>query len=125
MSALVFAWEEGKKIQAEIEDSPNGQKVYRLEGRLFFGSVSAFKELFYFQEDPEHVVIDFENARVYDHSGIEAIQNIAERYRQYNKKLHLLNLSKECSDLLDKAENIVEVSIIENLNWHIADDKLA
>jgi len=81
--------------------------------------------LFDLKEDPDHVVIDFKNARVYDHSGLEAIQNIAIRYGQVDKKLHLLNLSRECRDLLEKAENIVEVSIIENLNWHIADNKLA
>jgi SulP family sulfate permease len=71
------------------------------------------------------VVIDFENARVYDHSGIEAINNITERYADQGKHLHLLNLSPECKLLLDKAESIVELSVIEDLDWHIADDKLA
>ena len=62
---------------------------------------------------------------MYDHSALEAISNIAERYRQENKKLHLLNLSKECKLLLDKAENIVEVSVLKTLDWHhISDDRL-
>ena len=73
-------------------------------------------ELFEIKEDPEDVIIDFKHARVYDHSGLDAIQNIADRYNQYDKKLHLLNLSKECKSLLNKAENIVEVSIIKDLN---------
>ena len=70
------------------------------------------------------MVIDFENARVYDHSGIEAINNITERYADQGKLLHLLNLSKECTELLEKADNIVELSVIEDLDWHIADDRL-
>ena len=123
VSALVFAWEHGKEIRAEISDS-NGKKVYKLKGPLFFGSVTSFKDLFDIKGDPEHVVIDFENARVWDHSGIEALQNITERYGSNNKKLHLLNLSKECRDLLHKASNIVELSVIEDLEWHIADDAL-
>lgn len=124
-AALIFAWEQGKRMRAKIDTNESGQKVYRLKGSLFFGSVASFKELFSFTDDPEHVVIDFKSARVYDHSGLEAIQNIAERYGRVSKKLHLLNLSRECRDLLEKAENIVEVSIIEDLDWHIAEDRLA
>jgi len=125
ISALVFAWNQGKKIMVTMLVNENGHKIYRLTGALFFGSATSFKDLFELRDDPEHIVIDFEHARVYDHSGLEAIQNVAGRYGELGKKLHLLNLSKECRDLLDKADNIVEVSIIENLNWHIADDKLA
>ena len=64
------------------------------------------------------------HSRVYDHSGIEAINNITERYAAVDKKLHLLNLSKECETLLKKADNIIEISLIENLDWHIADNTL-
>lgn len=123
VSALVFAWEHGKVMHAKKEEVSN-KTIYKLEGPLFFGSVSSFKELFSFKDDQEHVVIDFNNSRIWDHSGIEALQNITERYAQYDKKLHLLNLSKDCSVLLNKAQNIVELSIIENLEWHIADDSL-
>lgn len=124
VSALVFAWEHGKAMHAEKTEE-NGKTVYRLDGPLFFGSVTSFKDLFDFKGDNEHVVIDFKNSRIWDHSGIEALQNITERYGQNDKKLHLLNLSQDCNQLLDKASNIVELSLIENLEWHhIADDKL-
>ena len=124
VSALAFAWEHGKKIHAKISVDEYGTKVYHLESALFFGSAQSFKELFDFANDPKDVVIDFENARVYDHSGIEAINNVTERYANQGKFLHLLNLNPECRELLGKAENIVEISVIENLDWHIADDKL-
>ena len=68
--------------------------------------------------------VEVSNARVYDHSGIEAINNITERYADQNKFLHLLNLSKECQELLKKADNIVELSVIEDLDWHLAVDEL-
>jgi SulP family sulfate permease len=123
-SALVFAWEHGKKMHAEIRVDEHGTKIYKLQSALFFGSVQSFKELFDPRNDPQEVVIDFKDARVYDHSAIEAINSITARYAEYGKSLHLLNLSKECRELLDKAENIVEISVIEDLDWHIADDKL-
>ena len=124
VSALAFAWEHGKKIHAKIKTDEHGTKVYHLESALFFGSAQSFKDLFDPRNDPQDVVIDFENARVYDHSGIEAINNITERYADQGKFLHLLNLSPECKELLDKADNIVELSVIEGLDWHIADNKL-
>lgn len=123
VSALVFAWEHGKTMHAKREDKKEGT-FYELEGPLFFGSVTSFKDLFEFKEDKEHVYIDFDNSKVWDHSGIEALQNITERYEQVGKKLHLLNLSKDCQLLLDKASNIVELSVIDDLSTHIADDRL-
>jgi SulP family sulfate permease len=124
VSALAFAWEHGKKIHANIKTDGHGTKVYHLESALFFGSAQSFKDLFNPKDDPQDVVIDFENARVYDHSGIEAINNITERYADQGKNLHLLNLSPECLELMEKADNIVEISLIEDLEWHIADDRL-
>ncbi|MCO4792386.1 MAG: SulP family inorganic anion transporter [Bacteriovoracaceae bacterium] len=123
MSALVFAWEHGKSIEAKkrVEDK---KTIYDLKGPLFFGSVTSFKDLFSFKDDEDHVVIDFAESRIWDHSGIEALQNITERYQQYDKKLHLLNLSKECAVLLKRADSIVELSVIEDLEWHIVDDSL-
>jgi len=125
VSALVFAWNQGKQVTATASTTKEGYKSYSLQGGLFFGSVTSFKDLFDFHNDPDHVLIDFKNARVYDHSALEAIQNVADRYRKVTKKVHLLNVSKECNLLLNKADNMVEVSILKGLNWHIADDKLA
>ncbi len=123
VSALVFAWEHGKTMHAK-KTEVEGRTHYAMEGPLFFGSVTSFKNLFDFKNDCEHVVIDFDNSRVWDHSGLEALQNITERYSQNGKSLHLLNLSKECQQLLGKAGNIVELSVIEDFEWHIADDQL-
>jgi SulP family sulfate permease len=125
ISALVFAWEQGKKIDVEISKNASGHRVYRLKGALFFGSVQSFKDIFQIQEDPNEIAIDFNHARVYDHSGIEAIQNIAQRYGKINKKLHLLNLSKECQTLIGRADNIVEVRILDDLTWHVSTNQLA
>lgn len=123
VSALVFAWEHGKTIKADKENQ-KGRTVYNLDGPLFFASAASFKELFNFNSDQEHIVIDFKNSRIWDHSGIEALQNVTERYAQYDKKLHLLNLSSDCKELLANAKNIVELSIIKENDWHVADDQL-
>ncbi len=60
-----------------------------------------------------------------DHSAIEAIDSLAERYMNAGKTLHLRHLSQECKDLLEKAGNLVEVNVIEDPKYHVADDRLA
>lgn len=125
MSALVYAWNKGKQITCEKSTDKHGTIIYKLDGGLFFGSVSSFKDLFKLDDDADDIVINFANSRVYDHSGVEAINNITERYAAKGKKLHLYNLSAECRDLIKKADNITEITIIEDLEWHLADDSLA
>ena len=124
VSALVFAWEHAKQMQAKSSVDENGSKIYELSGPLFFGSVRAFSDIFDPKNDPDDVVIDFYNSRVADHSGIEAIDSLAERYQRRGKTLHLKHLSEECKKLLDTAGNLVEVNRMEDPVYHVADDRL-
>ena len=126
VSALVFAWKKGSRIEIHSETDQKGSKVYHLRGQLFFGSAHNFSELFNPAEDPDDVIIDFHYSRVHDHSGIEAINALAERYTRLGKTLHLIDLSPECAQLLDTAGDMVDVKVYEDLrHWHIADDRLA
>ncbi len=125
VSALVFAWEHAKHINVTSYIDDNGSKVYELNGPLFFGSVKNFRELFSPEDDPQDVIIEFKNSRVSDHSAIEAIDNLAVRYIKAGKKLHLRHLTEECKELLNKAGDLVEVNMLEDPVYHVADDKLA
>jgi len=125
VSALVFAWEHAKHINVKTYMADNGSKVYELHGPLFFGSVHSFMDLFDPRNDPDDVVVEFQHSRVGDHSGLEAIDNLAERYLNAGKTLHLRHLSPECRKLLRKAGNLVEVNVIEDPKYHVAVDDLA
>lgn len=122
VSALVFAWQHAKNMWARTYIDEDGTKHYELNGPLFFGSVRNFSDLFKPREDPDNVIIDFANARVYDHSGIEAIDSLAERYKRAGKTLHIKHLSQECRALLSKAGDLVEVNVIEDPDYHLAID---
>ncbi|XZG69726.1 SulP family inorganic anion transporter [Chitinibacteraceae bacterium HSL-7] len=123
-AALVFAWQHAKEIKARTSTDERGWKVYTLEGTLFFASTSNFLMQFTPKADPEHVVIEFRDARVVDHSAIEAIDTLADRYRQLGKTLHLRHLSPDCLELLERAKDMVEVNAFEDPHYHIADNKL-
>ena len=124
VSALVFAWQHAKHIDIKISKDEHDWKVYELHGPLFFGSVRNFQDLFTPYDDPDDVIVEFQHSRVYDHSGLEAIDALAERYMNAGKTLHIRHLSEECRSLLDKAGNLVEVNIMEDPHYHIADDRL-
>jgi len=99
VSALVFAWKHAK-IQASVDYDDTGKKVYRLNGPLFFASVTSFYEQFDIKNDPSEVIIDFRNARVMDSSGVEAIDALTAKYKKANKKLTLRHLSQDCKNIL-------------------------
>lgn len=122
ISALAFAWENAKRIRARKYVDEQRYKHYEIYGPLFFGSVAAFNNKFDILNDPEHVVIDFEESRVVDHSAIEALNKITERYAKLGKKVHLRHLSQDCRKMLDNASAIIEVNYYEDPHYKVVTD---
>ncbi|UZR97088.1 SulP family inorganic anion transporter [Chondrinema litorale] len=125
ISAIVFAWKNATMIRARKRIKEDGTKVYEIWGPLFFGSVQNFSSKFDVNGDPEKVEIDFIESRVSDHSGIEAIDNLAHKYMSQGKELRLTHLSPECKTLLLKAdpkfEKIIETSIDDPRYYVVSD----
>jgi sulfate permease, SulP family len=119
ISALAFAWENALRIRARKFVDDHGMKHYEIFGPLFFASVAAFNDKFTVLEDPEHVVIDFKESRVVDHSAIEALSKITERYAKVGKKVHLRHLSEDCCELLKNADAIIEVNYYEDPHYKL------
>jgi sulfate permease, SulP family len=125
ISALVFAWDNAKRIRARKYTDDNGVKHYEIFGPLFFGSVTAFSEKFDVLNDPNEVIIDFEESRVVDMSAIEALNKITERYHKVGKKVHLKHLSADCRTLLKNAEAIIDVNVMEDPTYKVMVDDLS
>ena len=124
VSALVYAWKSAHHIWVvEARTEKEGHKVYMLHGPLFFGSISGFRDMFDPKEDQENdIVLDFKNARVWDHSALEAIDALATRYEEAGKRLHLVHLSPDCQLLLKKAKDMVEVDTVEDPHYRVVAD---
>ncbi len=127
ISALVFSWKKSKNIWAKTSTDENGAKHYTLKGYVFFGSARNFMDLFIdnIKTDPDEIYIDFARAKIVDHSGIEVLNTLTEKYKKAGKKVHLQHLSKDCQILLKNAEAIIEVNIAEDPKYKVADDRLA
>ncbi len=122
IAALVFAWDNAKRIRARKHIDEDGVKHYEIYGPLFFGSVTVFNEKFDVLNDPDEVIIDFQESRVVDMSAIEALNRITERYHKVGKKVHLKHLSKDCLKLLENADEIIDVNVMEDPTYKLAVD---
>ena len=127
ISALVFAWKNATMIRARKHIKEDGTKVYEIWGPLFFGSIQNFNAKFDVRNDPHKVEIDFIESRVNDHSGIEALRGIVDKYLEVGKEVKLKHLCPECKDLLLKADpkfdSVIE-SDIDDPRYHVVTDLL-
>ena len=116
VSALVFSWENARRIRARKRIREDGTKVYEIWGPLFFGSITAFNDKFDVKNDPDSVEIDFVESRVSDHSALEAIFVLVEKYQAAGKKITLKHLSADCKILLYKASPVFHQIIEEDID---------
>jgi SulP family sulfate permease len=125
MSALVFSWESAKQIRARQRVKKDGTKVYEIWGPLFFGSITTFNSKFDVKNDPESIEIDFVESRVSDHSAIEAVFNLVNKYEDVGKKVKLKHLSEDCKQLLYKSSTKFKEVVIEAVDdprYHLAEN---
>lgn len=123
ISALVFSWDNAKRIRARKSTDIHGNNVYEIYGPLFFGSTAAFTEKFDIQNDSEKIIIDFKESRIVDMSAIEALKKIIDKYKTQNKKVVLKHLSADCIKLLDNASGFIEVNIEEDPTYRVMPEK--
>jgi len=123
ISALVFAWDNAKRIRARKHIDEKGIKHYQIFGPLFFGSVTAFTDKFDPVHDPDEVIVDFKESRIVDMSAIDAVDKLSKKYSQLNKKLHLKHLSEDCIRMLKNAEAVIEVNIQDDPTYKVMPEK--
>ncbi|GAB0155835.1 SulP family inorganic anion transporter [Chryseobacterium sp. Alg-005] len=123
ISALVFAWDNAKRIRARKFVDENGVKHYEIYGPLFFGSATGFIDKFDPINDPDEVIINFRESRIVDMSAIDALDKLSKRYTQQNKTLRLRYLSEDCRRMLKNAEAVIEVNIEEDPTYKVMPEK--
>ncbi len=118
ISAVVFAWKHAGHIQVRRNETATST-IYHVSGPLYFTSTTQFLEEFTLEQDKTDVIVDFAYAKVCDHSGLEAIDSLAQRYLKLNKTLHFQHLSPDCKKLLHNAKDMVEINILEDPNYQV------
>ncbi|SDB55160.1 sulfate permease, SulP family [Flavobacteriaceae bacterium MAR_2010_188] len=116
MSALVFAWKNATMIRARKRFKEDGTKIYEIWGPLFFGSIQNFNSKFDVKNDPDNVEIDFVESRISDHSALEALFNLVNKYEAEGKSIKLKHLSEDCKELMYKASPKFHEVIVEDID---------
>ncbi|WP_313578334.1 SulP family inorganic anion transporter [Chishuiella sp.] len=119
ISALIFAWDNAKRIRARKSIDEKGRNLYEIYGPLFFGSTTAFLEKFNIKEDSDEIIIDFKDSRIVDMSAINALNTITSKYAQQNKKVILRHLSQDSINLLHKAKTVIEINLEEDPTYKV------
>lgn len=119
ISALIFAWDNAKRIRARKHINAEGAKVYEIYGPLFFGSVSGFIEKFDIDNDPSEIIIDFKESRVADMSAIDALNKITAKYANINKHVILKHLSQDCRNKLEKAKGVIAITMEDDPTYKV------
>jgi len=121
VSALAYAWNNARRIHARSYETPEGARVYQVQGPLFFGSASGFLEMFDVENDPSHVIVDFAESRVVDQSALQAIEALASKYKAVGKQVQLRHLTRDCHRLLTNAGHLM-IDSDDDPDYEIATD---
>jgi SulP family sulfate permease len=101
LSALTFAWRIAK-IRVEESKLSNNNKVYTIKGQMFFATSTYFVSQFKYLDDPDMIHINFSHSHIWDHSAVNAISKVIQKYQLLNKTVKIEGLNKESRDLIDK-----------------------
>ena len=99
-AALLYAWDNSFNaldVVRTTETLSDGTEraVYRCSGELFFGTDRAFKNEFALRVDPNDIVLNIDNCRVCDYSGLAAMNSLCDRYLALGKTLRVSNSNPE------------------------------
>lgn len=112
ISAVVFAWKSTQEIshtEHDLEHDDMVYKVYRIKGQLYFASSAKFVNLFDYTNEDKHIIIDFKNAHVWDHSAVVAVNKVKERFNKNGKKVSIVGMNRESHDKVTRLyENVIQ-----------------
>lgn len=103
LSAIFFSRKIADIIHVESHLENNDQeRVYRIDGQIFFVSVETLINSFDFREKVESVTIDLTHAHLWDQSAVDSIDKVVFRFRRRGVKVHLIGLNEASATLLDR-----------------------
>ncbi|SDH81911.1 sulfate permease, SulP family [Alteribacillus persepolensis] len=107
LSAIFFAAKISKVKVTEKMGRSASEKIYYVDGQLFFASVTDFTKSFDYQADGvQEVNIDLSNAHIWDDSAVEAVEKVRAKFEQKDVKVSLSGLNKESTQLMNKLQGL-------------------
>ncbi|WP_409021083.1 SulP family inorganic anion transporter [Brevundimonas vesicularis] len=103
LSAIFFMRKVGKTLSVtEVEEAEEGVLHYRVAGQLFFGSADLFVASFEYHGQPRRVILDLAQVRIWDQTGVAALDKVLARYRKQGAIVEVNGLAQDSQALVDR-----------------------
>ncbi|MGE1212373.1 SulP family inorganic anion transporter [Bacillus pumilus] len=100
--SAVFFVAKISKLHITSTERQAGTWVYRIKGQIFFASVTDFIQAFHQGTDLQAVVIDLSEARIWDESGVAAIERIKEKYQAAGVQVDIVGMDTQSRKLVNQ-----------------------
>lgn len=98
--SAVFFVAKISKLHITSTESQAGTWIYRIKGQIFFASVTELIQAFHHGNDLKTVVIDLSEARIWDESGVAAIERVKEKYRTAGVEVDVVGMDTSSQKLM-------------------------
>jgi len=103
LSGIFFAGKIAQLFRVTSTLSPDGrERVYTVEGQMFYGSVEDFMAAFDFKESLERVTIDVSQAHIWDISSVQALDMAVLKFRREGAEVSITGMNAATETIVDK-----------------------
>ena len=102
LAGILFSRKVAKVIQVEAVEISDQERLYRVQGQLFFVSKVYFLQGFDLHEHPERITVDLSQAHIWDQSGVAALDQVIRKYRSGGSVVSVIGLNEESLDLFER-----------------------
>ena len=102
LAGILFSRKVAKVIQVEAVEISDQERLYRVQGQLFFVSKVYFLQGFDLHDHPERITVDLSQAHIWDQSGVAALDQVIRKYRSGGSVVSVIGLNEESLDLFER-----------------------
>ena len=119
LSGIFFAGKIAQIFRVSSTASPDGrERVYRVEGQLFFASAEQFSKSFDFREALDKVTIDVSEAHIWDISSVAAVDMVVLKFRREGTEVSLIGMNTASETIVDELGEHDKPGAMERLLGH-------
>lgn len=102
LSGVFFAAKVAKLFRVQQVDGVGSERVYHVEGQIFFASADAFMDAFDFDERHGTVLIDVSKAHLWDITAVDALDQVVMKYRHMGVEVEVIGANEASSGMIDR-----------------------
>ncbi|MFD1737950.1 SulP family inorganic anion transporter [Bacillus salitolerans] len=88
-----------------VSEREGNTRKYKINGELFFASVTELLTKFDYREDVSHVEINLSRSHIWDDSAVAAVDKVVNKFEENNIVVNVTGLNEDSSELVNKLAN--------------------